>query len=31
MQLQEELINFCKYLQDNEAKKKRAENRMREE
>lgn len=31
MEIQESLIKFCKFLQDNEAKKKRAEGRLDEE
>ena len=31
MQIQAELINFCKFLQENEAKKVRAEKRLLEE
>ncbi|CAK68257.1 unnamed protein product (macronuclear) [Paramecium tetraurelia] len=31
MEIQESLIKFCKFLQDNEAKKKRAEGRLEEE
>lgn len=31
MQIQEDLIKFCSFLQDNEAKKKRAETRLTEE
>jgi hypothetical protein len=31
MQIQEDLIKFCKFLQDNEAKKNRAELRLQQE